>query len=122
MIKDNIMKSYSTFGEVSFFQKIVTNSTLIIGEDIPNSKVKNRTDLKGLNYIKLPTRHINFFGRILTFHKGLLSQFKKDKPEIIERLIIIPVIIRLPTKPAIEPSMLIAPSVPAFTGLKVVIK
>ena len=65
------------------FQKIITNSTLIIGEDIPNSKVKNRTDLKGLNYIKLPTRHINFFGRILTFHKGLLSQFKKDKPEII---------------------------------------
>ena len=65
------------------FQKIAINSTLIIGEDIPNSKVKNGTYLKGLNYIKLPTRHINFFGRILTFHKGLLSQLKKNKPELI---------------------------------------
>ena len=65
------------------FQKVAINSTLIIGEDVPNSKVKNGTYLKGLNYIKLPTRHINFFGRILTFHKGLLSQLKKHNPEII---------------------------------------
>ena len=65
------------------FQKIAINSSLIIGEDIPNSKVKNGKYLKGLNYTKLPTRHINFFGRILTFHKGLLSQLKKNKPELI---------------------------------------
>ena len=65
------------------FQKIVSNSTLIIGEDIPNSKVKSGKSLKGLNYIKLPTFHINFFGRIVTFHKNLLSELKKSNPEII---------------------------------------
>ena len=65
------------------FQKIMTNSTLIIGEDIPNSKVKNSQDLEDLNFIKLKTKHISFFGRILTFHKGLLSQFRKNKPDII---------------------------------------
>ena len=41
---------------------------------------------------------------------------------MIDRLSINIVMIRLPNKPAIEPSMLIAPSVPGDTGFKVVIK
>jgi len=65
------------------FQKIAINSTLIIGEDIPNSKVRNAKSLEGLNYIKLQTRHINFFGRIISYHKNLLIQLKKNNPEII---------------------------------------
>ena len=41
---------------------------------------------------------------------------------MIERLSIKTVMIKLPNKPAIEPSMLIAPSVPGGTGFKVVIR
>lgn len=82
IILQRVCPSYrlKTFVE---FQKVAINSTLIIGEDVPNSKVKNGTSLKGLNYIKLPTFHVNFFGRILTFHKSLLLQLKKNNPEII---------------------------------------
>ena len=41
---------------------------------------------------------------------------------MIDRLSINTVMIKLPSKPAIEPSMLIAPSVPGDTGFKVVIR
>ena len=41
---------------------------------------------------------------------------------MIDRLSINTVIIKLPNKPAIEPSILIAPSVPGNTGFKVVIR
>jgi len=65
------------------FQKKCLNSLIIIGEDIPNSKVKSASNLSGLLHINLRTKHINFFGRTLTFHHKLLQTLKSNKPEII---------------------------------------
>ena len=45
-----------------------------------------------------------------------------DNPEITDSLSITIVMIKLPNKPAIEPSILIAPSVPGDTDFKVVIR
>lgn len=65
------------------FQKKCTNSLILIGDDLPNSKVKNTPNLSGLEHIKLRTRHLSFFGRIFTIHHNLLSTLIKNKPEII---------------------------------------
>jgi glycosyltransferase involved in cell wall biosynthesis len=65
------------------FQKKCTNSLIIIGDNIPNSKVKNTPNLSGLEHIKLRTKHLSFFGRIFTIHHNLLSTLIKNKPEII---------------------------------------
>ncbi len=65
------------------FQEKCTNSLIIIGDNIPNSKVKNTPNLSMLKHIKLRTRHLSFFGRIFTIHYNLLATLIKNKPDII---------------------------------------
>jgi len=65
------------------FQKKYINTLLLIGRDIPNSKVKNSNNLKGIRHKVLKTVHFNFFKRTLTVHLNLIFELIRYKPEII---------------------------------------
>ena len=69
------------FKELSIHDRL--EMKLFIGEDVPNSKVKNDKDLTGINLVRLQTRFINFFSRTLVFHKDLVSKLKAYNPDVI---------------------------------------
>ena len=56
---------------------------LFIGEDIPNSKVKNSQDLADVKFQKLRTRFITLGTRILPWQVGLVNELRKFRPDII---------------------------------------
>ncbi|MFC1574384.1 hypothetical protein ACFL30_04295 [Candidatus Latescibacterota bacterium] len=57
--------------------------TLIIGEDLPNSKVKSGSDLSALPIRKMKTRFIRLGSRLLPWHVGLIHELRKLKPDVI---------------------------------------
>jgi glycosyltransferase involved in cell wall biosynthesis len=56
---------------------------LYIGEDIPNSKVKSFSDLKGIKFQRMDTRFIKFGKRILPWHVGLVKELQLFNPDVI---------------------------------------
>jgi glycosyltransferase involved in cell wall biosynthesis len=57
--------------------------TLVIGEDIPDSKVKNSRNLHGINYRKLKTRFLRLGRRVLPWHVGLIRELAELDPDVI---------------------------------------
>lgn len=58
-------------------------SMLFIGDDVPGTKVKNATDLHGINHRKLPTRFIRLGTRVLPWHVDLLERLREFEPDVI---------------------------------------
>lgn len=56
---------------------------LLIGEDLPESKVKSSPDLSSLKIEKLKTRFIGWKGRVLPWHCGLIKTLRAFKPPVI---------------------------------------
>ncbi len=56
---------------------------LFIGDDIPNSKVKNSKDLSGINFVKSKTSFINLKKRVLVWHTDLITNLVFFKPDVI---------------------------------------
>ena len=56
---------------------------LFIGEDVPNSKVKNAERMDRIPIRKLKTRFIRLGGRILPWHMGLVRELKQFDPDVI---------------------------------------
>jgi len=56
---------------------------LFFGEDIPDSKVKSAKNLNGINHKKLKTRFFKLGDRTLIWHRGLITELKKFKPDVI---------------------------------------
>jgi glycosyltransferase involved in cell wall biosynthesis len=63
--------------------KLGDDFMLFIGEDVPDTKVKNSKNLKDINYQKLKTRFIHWGTRILPWHIGLIRALKKFNPDVI---------------------------------------
>jgi glycosyltransferase involved in cell wall biosynthesis len=57
--------------------------TLVIGEDVPNSKVRSTNNLNGINIRKLKTRFLKVGHRTLTWHIGLINELRMLKPDVI---------------------------------------
>lgn len=57
--------------------------SLVIGNDIPGIKARNAGDLSGIRHHRLPTSTINFMGRILVRHQGLLGFLRLERPDVI---------------------------------------
>lgn len=72
---------------VAVFRDITRNEnfdiSLIIGHSIEGSKAKNSNDLSGIRFIQLPTKCVSMFGRLFTWHVGLLRAIKEARPEVI---------------------------------------
>ncbi|WP_339695194.1 glycosyltransferase family 4 protein [uncultured Roseivirga sp.] len=58
-------------------------SLLFIGEDLPNSKVRNSRNLAKVEHKKLKTRFVKFGRRMFPWHVGLIGELRKYKPEVI---------------------------------------
>src|SRR5688572_12838587 len=56
---------------------------LFIGENIPDSKVNNASNLEGVRFQKLDTRFVKFGHRIFPWHIGLIEQLKAFNPDVI---------------------------------------
>lgn len=56
---------------------------LFIGEDVPNSKVRNAPNLRGINHRKLPTRFLRLGKRILPWHVDLADRLREFNPDVI---------------------------------------
>lgn len=57
--------------------------TLLIGADIPDSKVKNATALAGVNFHKFETSFIKLGRYTFPWHIGLLKYLRIHRPEVI---------------------------------------
>jgi glycosyltransferase involved in cell wall biosynthesis len=56
---------------------------LFIGEDLPDSKVKSKADLDGVNHKKIKTSFLNFGGRVLPWQRGLVDALREYEPDVI---------------------------------------
>ncbi len=56
---------------------------LIIGGDIPDSKVRSAKDLSGLPVTRLPTRFYRLAGRVVPHHLGLGDALRAFSPDVI---------------------------------------
>jgi glycosyltransferase involved in cell wall biosynthesis len=56
---------------------------LLIGSDLPGSKVRSAEDLSGINVQRLNTRFFSLHGRIIPWHVGLVTALKAYAPDVI---------------------------------------
>lgn len=56
---------------------------LFIGDDLPDSKVRNAPDLTGMNISKNKTFFIRLGKRIFPWHMGLIKALRKFNPDVI---------------------------------------
>jgi glycosyltransferase involved in cell wall biosynthesis len=56
---------------------------LFIGDDIPNSKVKNAQNLEGILFKKLKTSFLKLGNRVFPWHRNLLAELKVFSPDVI---------------------------------------
>ncbi len=72
---------------VAVFRKLTSridlDVSIVIGDDLKESKAKNAVDLSGIKITRLPARAFTFFGRVFTIHKGLIWHLIKSKPDVI---------------------------------------
>lgn len=60
-----------------------TRVRLLIGDDLPHSKVRNAEDLSGLDVIRMPTRFVRVGRRLLVWHLGVFAQLRAWRPDVI---------------------------------------
>lgn len=56
---------------------------LFIGDDIPNSKVKSGGNLGHVKFTKLKTKFLKIGSHVFPWHKNLISELRKFKPDVI---------------------------------------
>lgn len=56
---------------------------LFIGDDIPNSKVRNISKFDGVDTVQLATSFVKFKRRVLPWNKGLIKALETFQPEVI---------------------------------------
>lgn len=70
-----------------FFKKLSQTEGLqikfFIGDDLPNSKVRNHPQIEGINYKKLETTFVGRGRRMFPWHKSLISELKAFSPDVI---------------------------------------
>ncbi len=83
LILQRVVPSY----RVSLFSKLTSNADhnilAIIGTDVSRSKAKNASNLTSIRYKQLPAVGLMLFGRLLTWHQGLLRTLFLERPDII---------------------------------------
>lgn len=82
-----ILQRVCTSYRVPLFQKLSSERDikfqLFIGDDIPKSKVKNASDLTGVNYTKLKSFFIKVRGHFFPLHTNLIKELRKYNPDVI---------------------------------------
>lgn len=72
---------------VAVFRRITESTapsiSLLIGESLAELKTRNADDLSGIAHRRLPARAITLFGRIFTWHKGLIRALYRTRPDVI---------------------------------------
>lgn len=58
-------------------------TTIVIGDDVPGTKVKSTSDLSGIRLKRMPTRFRRLGSRILTHHVGLVRELRRLDPDVI---------------------------------------
>ena len=56
---------------------------VVYGDDSPHFKARNADDVSGIKATKLPSRVFSIAGRVLTWHVGLLTELRHEKPQHI---------------------------------------
>ena len=56
---------------------------VLVGEDLPDSKVRNAPDFGALDVVRLPTRWLGLRGRVLPWHRGLAPALRAFGPDVI---------------------------------------
>lgn len=56
---------------------------LFIGDDLPESKVRNAGDLNGVNHLKLKTKFLRLGARVLPYHFKLTKALKTFNPDVV---------------------------------------
>lgn len=56
---------------------------LLIGADVPNTKVRSASSIEGIGFRKLKTRFMNIGRRTLTWHVGLVDELREFHPDVI---------------------------------------
>jgi glycosyltransferase involved in cell wall biosynthesis len=59
------------------------NVRCLIGEDLPDSKVRSASSFSGLDVVKLPTSYLKIGQQVLTNHKGLCNALNIFQPDVI---------------------------------------
>lgn len=83
LVLQRVIPSY----RVAVFRKLSSSTdfdvSIVIGDDLRESKAKNAVDLSGIKLTRLPARAFSIFGRVLTIHKGLLRHLRYSKPDVV---------------------------------------
>lgn len=83
LILQRVIPSY----RLGVFRKLSSSAdfdiSLVIGDDLKESKAKNADDLSGVNFVRLSSSAIRIFGRLFTIHEGLFRHLRKTKPDVI---------------------------------------
>lgn len=86
-MKVAILQRVCTTYRVPLFQQLSCDKdidfNLFIGRDVPKSKVKNASDLKGINITKLKSIFIKLRGHFFPIHTDLIIKLLKYKPDVI---------------------------------------
>jgi glycosyltransferase involved in cell wall biosynthesis len=56
---------------------------LFIGDDVPRSKVRNASDLSGVNHLKLKTKFFELGTRVLPYHVRLSQALRAFNPDVV---------------------------------------
>ncbi len=82
-----ILQRVCTPYRVALFRRLAARSDLrvrlFIGDDLPGSKVRNASDLSGLDVVRLPTRWLRVGARSLPVHRGLSAALRDFDPDVI---------------------------------------
>ncbi len=82
-----ILQRVCTSYRVPLFQRLSLEKDikfqLFIGDDIPESKVKNASDLTGVSYVKLKSVFVKLRGHFFPIHTNLIKELRKYKPDVI---------------------------------------
>lgn len=82
-----ILQRVCTTYRVPLFQKLTNEKDidflLFIGDNIPESKVRNASDLTGVNYRKLKSLFVKLRGHFFPIHTNLIKELKQYKPDVI---------------------------------------
>ncbi|MEH6347737.1 MAG: glycosyltransferase family 4 protein [Bermanella sp.] len=83
IILQRVIPSY----RVAVFREICFNKnhdiSLLIGDDLKESKGKNARDLSGIRHKKVRSKAVSILGRVFTRHIGLFSELRSSKPDVI---------------------------------------
>jgi glycosyltransferase involved in cell wall biosynthesis len=82
-----ILQRVCTNYRLTLFRELAADPNLdmklFIGEDLPDSKVKNAEKIEDVAYEQLQTKVVRLGGRILVDHKGLIAKLSEYSPDVI---------------------------------------